>query len=177
MLRTYFDAGGPLMFVLFGAWIIVFAGILDRLLYAAGCAWRRPRRAMRALWSSGQEQEAQSLAEQEEQRAQRGLDRIQSVSHLATSIGLFGTILGIARSFFARGIDVAADAPEALASGLSTALFTTLGGLAVFLVGESFTIAYREWLSFVNRDVALLATHEGPTNHGTRELSDRRAAP
>ena len=156
MLREYFDAGGPLMLAVFAAWVVVFAGILDRIVYAVGCAHRRPRRAALRLARRGEVQLARRTLEDETRRAERGLERIHAVSQLATSIGLFGTVLGIARSFFARGGEIAGDAPEVLATGLSTALFTTLGGLCVFLVGEAFLIAFREWCTFVDRDLEFL---------------------
>ena len=135
MLLPYLEAGGPVMLAVVGAWIVVLAGMLDRMAYAAGRCLRRVR-DIRA----------------EAARARRGLERIDAVSQLATSLGLFGTVLGIARSFLARGTEGnALAAPEALAAGLSTALYTTLAGLAVFLVGQAFLIAYREWLAWCER--------------------------
>ena len=42
-------------------------------------------------------------------------------------------------------------APEALASGLATALFTTVAGLVVFLCGQGFLILFEEWQEFCER--------------------------
>jgi biopolymer transport protein ExbB/TolQ len=75
------------------------------------------------------------------------------VSQIAVSVGLFGTVVGIAQSFFARGGELDLAAPEVLASGLSTALFTTIAGLVVFLFGQGFLIAFDEWQAFCERDL------------------------
>ena len=42
-------------------------------------------------------------------------------------------------------------APDVLAAGLATALYTTIAGLVVFLFGQAFLIAYREWLDYCER--------------------------
>ena len=153
MLETYFYAGGPVMYAVLAVWILVLAGVLDRLFYALGRVWRRPLRRAVALASRGERAAARSQFEKEQLRAARGLSRIDAVSQLAPSIGLFGTVLGIARAFFARGVDAGLAAPEVLASGLATALFTTIGGLVVFLFGQAFLIAWREWETACERSV------------------------
>lgn len=156
MLETYFYAGGPVMYAVLAVWILVLAGVLERLFYALGRAFRRPLRRVQALASKGERDAARSRLEEEQLRAARGISRIDAVSQLAPSVGLFGTVLGIAQSFFARGVDVGLAAPEVLASGLATALFTTIGGLIVFLFGQAFLIAWREWETASERSVESL---------------------
>ena len=90
------------------------------------------------------------MFQRERERARCGVERIEAVSQIATSVGLFGTVLGIAQSFFARGGGGLA-APEALAAGLSTALYTTIGGLSVFLFGQAFLILFADWCAFCDR--------------------------
>ena len=145
MLAPYFEAGGPVMYLVLALWVIVLAGVLDRLLYALGALLRRPLHRCQKLIARGRGDEALACAEAESVRAARGLARIDAVSQIATSVGLFGTVLGITQSFFARGLGAALAAPEALASGLATALFTTVGGLIVFLFGQAFLIVWNEW--------------------------------
>ena len=149
MLRGYFDAGGPVMFLILALWIVLLAAMLDRALYALGRAARRPaRRLVHALAEGGDAGRLRLDLEAERRLAERGLDRIEAVSQLAPSVGLFGTVLGISRSFFARGTDLELAAAEVMASGLATALFTTVAGMVVFLIGQAFLIAYREWLGW-----------------------------
>jgi MotA/TolQ/ExbB proton channel family len=152
-VRAYFEAGGPLMLPILGTWVVVLAAVLDRLVYAAGRSLRRPLVALSLLVTKGRVEEARRELSLERSRAGRRLERIDTVSQLATSLGLFGTVVGIAQSFFARGGELAGAAPEVLASGLSTALFTTIGGLVVFLFGQTFLIAWQEWQTFLERDV------------------------
>lgn len=167
-MREYFDAGGPLMWSLMAAWVVVLAAVLDRLVYAAGRIFRRPLRDVTRLATTGRIADARRELDIERERAGRRLERIDMVSQLATSLGLFGTVVGIAQAFFARGGELKDAAPEVLASGLSTALFTTIAGLIVFLVGQTFLILWREWQVFLERHVErLLAAHGSPEEVGS----------
>jgi biopolymer transport protein ExbB/TolQ len=152
MWWNYLELGGPLMFAVLAAWVVVLAGVIDRLLYAIGRGARRPAARVRALRASGAVVEAQQVARLERARALRGVARIDSVSQLATSLGLFGTVVGIAQGFLARGgAAESAQSLDGLAVGLSTALFTTIGGLVVFLFGQITLLVYSEWLEACER--------------------------
>ncbi len=129
MFHEEFQLGGPVMVLLLGVWVLMFSLILERGVF---WAWRLVRRAA--------EDEALLV-----EHAGRNLDRIDGLSHLATSLGLFGTVVGIARAFFAKGEGLALAAPEVLASGMATALFTTVAGLSVFLVGQATLLLFAWW--------------------------------
>jgi len=148
------------MYAILAAWVVVLAGVFDRGLYALGRLRRRPRRRVAALVALGERSEARSTLENEQRLAERGTARIEAVSQIATSLGLFGTVLGLARSFFARGSELELAAPEVLAGGLATALFTTIAGLVVFLFGQAFLIAYREWREYCDRGYEWLLSVE-----------------
>ena len=150
MLAEYFQAGGAVMYVLLAAWVVVLAGVLDRTLYALDRIWRRPMRRIRALALRGETSEARAALERERDLASRGISRIDAISQLSTSIGLFGMVLGLARTFFSQGLHELA-APEVLAAGLAVALFTTVGGMIVFLLGQGFLILWEEWLALCER--------------------------
>ena len=129
MFREEFELGGPVMVALFAVWVVVFALILERVLF-----WcMRPLRRRSA--ARGPDETAR--------RAEHNLDRIDALANLATSLKLFKTVIGIARSFFARGADLSLAAPEVLASGLATALFTTVGGLSIFLIGQGSRVLFQ----------------------------------
>lgn len=155
MLLQSLNSGGPIMGVLLAAWIVVFAGVIDRAFYAIGRTLRGTARRVRGRSRRGDAAGAAELVATEREAGQRGLARVDSVSQLATSIGLFGTVTGIAQSFIARGGtgDPAASL-DGLATGLSTALSTTVAGLFVFLFGQASLIVYREWLAMSNRRLA-----------------------
>ena len=129
MFHEEFQLGGPVMFLVFAVWVLMASLILERACFWALCLVRR-----------GGEDEAELAS-----RAARNLDRIDGLSHLATSLGLFGTVLGIARAFFTKGAGLALAAPEVLASGMATALFTTVAGLSVFLVGQASLLVFAWW--------------------------------
>ena len=123
MLREEFLLGGPVMYALFAVWVLMLAIIMERVGY-----WlTRPLRS-----GAGD--------------PQANLERIDHLSQIATSLGLFGTVVGIAQSFFSRGSSLSLNAPEALASGLATALFTTVAGLSIFLTGQIFNFFFT-WLA------------------------------
>src|SRR5262245_33518872 len=138
------------MYAILAAWVVVFAGILDRLLYVVERVRRRPLQEVRSLASSGATGAARAALERERTLAARGIARIDAVSQISTSIGLFGMVLGLARTFFSRGLHQLAP-PEVLAAGLSVALFTTVGGMTVFLIGQGFIILWEEWQFFCER--------------------------
>ena len=141
MFREEFELGGPIMYALLGVWVLVLSLILERLIYWASRFLRRPRLG---------ESEGELL-----QAADHNVSRIDGLSHLATSMGLFGTVLGIATAFFSRGSDLALSAPEVLASGMATALFTTVAGLSIFLLGQASLLLFGWW-----REVALRRRRE-----------------
>ena len=151
MLSEYFQAAGPVMYLVLATWVVVFACTLDRMLYVFGSMFRRPMHEIRARAIEGDPAGARLCSEREWRRASRGLRRIDAVSQMATSVGLFGTVLGMARTFIGHGDGLAMAEPAALAAGLSTALFTTVGGLLVFLFGQGFLIAFSEWRSLCER--------------------------
>ena len=70
-----------------------------------------------------------AAAEEEVATLHRGLGVMGFVTQVATSLGLFGTVVGISMSF---GSFVSGEA-SSVAQGLAVALYTTVVGLAVFL--------------------------------------------
>ncbi len=142
MLLEYLNQGGPVMYGVIGCWLLISTLILDRSLFWLGALIRRPiayiRRDVRQ--NVTQRHHAERRLDQEYSNANRNLESLGALSHLATSIGLFGTVLGICQSFVSRGEMAVSDA---IAHGLSTALFTTIGGLSVFLLGQIALIIFQ----------------------------------
>jgi biopolymer transport protein ExbB/TolQ len=145
MFLEEFEYGGPVMYAIFAVWVMMLTLILERV-----CFWTR-RSMGRPLVAVG---DARSdLAERVADQAERNLDRIDGLSHLATSLGLFGTVLGITGAFFSRSAELSLAAPEVLASGMATALFTTVAGLAVFLVGQGTLLVFQWWTDVAVRRI------------------------
>ena len=151
MFAEFFEDGGPVMYALLVVWVLVLSSVLDRVLYGLSHPARKVALALQTSANSAGRAQLLAAVELERSRAMQGLQRIDSLAQLATSIGLFGTVLGISMSFFSRSEELGLAAPEVLASGLATALFTTVAGLVIFLFGQSFLLLYQEWLGVRSR--------------------------
>ena len=91
------------MYAVLVLWVFVLGGVLDRGAYLAGRAWRQPAAAVLRRVVRGERALAARDLRRERRRAERGLGRIDAVSQLATSVGLFGTVVGIAQALLRAG--------------------------------------------------------------------------
>ena len=79
--------------------------------------------------------EAREIAQAEGQRLAGAMNQqvtyLADIGTIAPMLGLFGTVLGMIKSFTAVASDIAASRPMLLAHGVSEALVTTAAGLLV----------------------------------------------
>ncbi|MEC8473525.1 MAG: MotA/TolQ/ExbB proton channel family protein [Planctomycetota bacterium] len=73
----------------------------------------------------------QEVGEEESMKLEHRLSYMALIGNLSPMIGLFGTVHGMITSFQVIAVSGATPKPAELAEGISTALFTTLIGLAV----------------------------------------------
>lgn len=73
----------------------------------------------------------QEVGEEESMKLEHRLSYMALIGNLSPMIGLFGTVQGMISSFQVIAIGGSTPKPADLAAGISTALFTTLVGLAV----------------------------------------------
>jgi biopolymer transport protein ExbB len=73
----------------------------------------------------------QEVGEEESMKLEHRLSYMALIGNLSPMIGLFGTVQGMISSFQVIALGGASPKPAELAEGISTALFTTLVGLAV----------------------------------------------
>jgi|TARA_B110000495_G_C23016329_1_gene602055 biopolymer transport protein ExbB len=73
----------------------------------------------------------QEVGEEESMKLEHRLSYMALIGNLSPMIGLFGTVQGMIESFQVIALGGASPKPAELAEGISTALFTTLVGLAV----------------------------------------------
>ncbi len=73
----------------------------------------------------------QEVGEEESMKLEHRLSYMALIGNLAPMIGLFGTVHGMIESFKIIALGGASPKPAELAEGISTALFTTLVGLAI----------------------------------------------
>jgi len=169
MLAKYFVQGGPVMYALLGVWVLVLSSVLDRVLFGLLNPTRRLAKSLGESSSSVEWESLLSRVEQDRNLALQGVHRIDALAQFATSLGLFGTVLGLSMSFFTRGDELGIAAAEVLATGLATALFTTVGGLVIFLFGQAFLLAYNEWLGVRMRRLERVVNrieHKRRQDHG-----------
>lgn len=91
----------------------------------------------------------------EASRLERGLVALGTISNIAPLLGLLGTVTGTMRAFGVLGRFGAVSDPSALASGVSEALITTVGGLVVAVPVIMF---YNYFTSKVNMILTRLET-------------------
>ncbi len=106
-----------------------------------------------------------------------------AISNVAPLIGLLGTVLGMIKSFEMMSNQESLGRPEMLASGISVALMTTAGGLAVaipaYLAYMYFSSKSDSYLNEIDRlcqRVVDCISAEGLENAGSRGGRKRRAA-
>lgn len=73
----------------------------------------------------------QEVGEEESMKLEHRLSYMALIGNLSPMIGLFGTVQGMISSFQVIAVGGSTPKPSDLAEGISTALFTTLVGLAV----------------------------------------------
>ncbi|TVQ02259.1 MAG: MotA/TolQ/ExbB proton channel family protein [Planctomycetaceae bacterium] len=73
----------------------------------------------------------QEVGEEESMKLEHRLSYMALIGNLSPMVGLFGTVQGMIASFQVIALAGASPKPAELAEGISTALFTTLVGLAV----------------------------------------------
>lgn len=88
------------------------------------------------------------------EHAERYLHLLQLIGSISPLVGLFGTVLGLARTFFAVSAAGAQVTTSALAGGIWEAMVTTIAGLAVAIPAQ---LAYHLLISRVDAWSASLA--------------------
>ena len=94
-----------------------------------------------------QKEMIRDAASQEEPKLQRGLWWLGSICTIAPLLGLLGTVTGTMKAFGVLGKFGAVSDPTTLASGVSEALITTVGGI---IVAVPTTLFYNYFVTKVN---------------------------
>jgi biopolymer transport protein ExbB len=79
----------------------------------------------------------QEVGEEENMKLEHRLSYIALIGSISPMVGLFGTVDGMIRSFWVIATSQASPEPSLLAKGVSTALLTTLIGLAIAIPAVS----------------------------------------
>lgn len=170
-LAEHFQHGGPLMYPIAVISVVALAVIFDRMWFfrrdvlsgwfggrrvgdrlsevnPAIVDWARYRRAadpvarVLAAWHLEGEEAARLEGDEALERSAYGLGILETMTNLSTNFGLLGTVIGVIGVFphYISGDK------ESVVTYLGIALYTTVGGLIVFLYGYAFSRLFQALL-------------------------------
>lgn len=160
-LSAFFDQGGNVLILIFGATFILWTLALERVWYFRGPIktdvnavideWeaRSERRSVRAL------QIRRAKISQVSQKINAGLPMIQTLVALCPLLGLLGTVTGMIEVFNIMAVTGGGDA-KSMAGGVSKATIPTMAGMVAALSGV-FASSYIDRTA--SRETALLEDH------------------
>ena len=102
----------------------------------------------------------QEVGEEENMKLEHRLSYMALIGTLSPMIGLFGTVHGMINSFSVIANSPTTPKPSELAAGISTALFTTLIGLAIAIPALALYSILKNRISRLVLEVGILS--EGP---------------
>lgn len=92
------------------------------------------------------------LSERLGDESRRGIGVLEAIASLSTSLGLFGTVVGVSMSFDSMG----GGKPDEVAHGLAVALYTTVAGLIVYLYCFVASAFFRHFSDRLEREMERL---------------------
>ncbi len=107
----------------------------------------------------------QEIGEDENMHLEQQLSYLSLIGSVAPMIGLTGTVYGMINSFRVIATSPTSPKPSELAEGISMALFTTLGGLAVAILAIVFYSIFRNRVARFVLEVGIVS--EGLMNRFT----------
>lgn len=148
-LVAMFDLGGPVLWWIFAAALLMWVLILERGWYFVRVFPGR-RRALEQAWLARSDRRSWHarriralLVSQAQIEMNAGVHTMGVVIPMCPLLGLVGTVLGMIEVFDAMSLRGKVD-PQTLASGISQAMIATMAGLAVALSGMGFVHYFRE---------------------------------
>ena len=147
-IQDFIDQGGPVLWVIFGACLLLWLLILERALFVR-VVWPRRARHIVAQWHAREDcssWRAKKIREATVSEVSMDLHAflplIQVLVALCPLLGLLGTVLGMIGVFEVIGVSGNDDA-QAMARGVYRATIPTMAGLVVALSGIYFTVRLR----------------------------------
>jgi biopolymer transport protein ExbB len=139
-LTDFFDAGGPVLVVIFFTALVMWTLILERYWYFARL-FPRQQETLRKEWDARVERSswhARRIRAQMISEARLAMEAtlpiLRAIIPLCPLLGLMGTVVGMVEVFDVMALKGRADA-QTMASGVSQAMISTMAGLAVSLSG------------------------------------------
>jgi len=158
-LQQFLEMGGPVLVAILIATFVLWALILERLLYYGLAHAGVVRRAVRE-WDARDDHSSwyahavrDKLISEVKLKTNQNVEFIKTMVALAPLLGLLGTVTGMVTVFDAMAIVGSSDA-RAMSAGVSRATIPTMAGMVVALSGLFFVYTFE---SRVRRETAKLA--------------------
>ena len=139
-LRGFFELGGPVLYGIFAVTVVMWALIVERLLYFLRVLPHEMCTARR-VWASGPRDGSWSassarrlIVSEVGLNAERNLRLIQTLMQVLPLLGLLGTVWGMVQVFETLTVFGTGNARQ-MASGISQATIPTMSGLVAALSG------------------------------------------
>ena len=147
-IRDFIEQGGPVLWLIFGACLLLWSLILERLWFVR-ITWPRRARQLAADWEARGDRRSWRAKKIREAIVSEGamqlhamLPLIRMLVALCPLLGLLGTVLGMIGVFEVIAVSGNDDA-QAMARGVYRATIPTMSGLVVALTGIFFTVRLR----------------------------------
>jgi biopolymer transport protein ExbB len=147
-IRDFIEQGGPVLWLIFGACLLLWSLILERLWFVR-ITWPRRVRQLAADWEARSDRRSWRAKKIREAIVSEGamqlhamLPLIRMLVALCPLLGLLGTVLGMIGVFEVIAVSGNDDA-QAMARGVYRATIPTMSGLVVALTGIFFTVRLR----------------------------------
>ena len=147
-IQNFTEQGGPILWVIFAACLLLWLLILERVWFVR-VTWPRRARHMVEQWGARTDRASWRAKKIREATVSEGnmelhalLPLIQMLVALCPLLGLLGTVLGMIGVFEVIAVSGNDDA-QAMARGVYRATIPTMAGLVVALTGIFFTVRLR----------------------------------
>jgi biopolymer transport protein ExbB len=147
-IQDFFQLGGPVLFWIFAAAMLMWTLIVERAWYFRR-VYPRTRDALRREWGARSDRRSwyarrvrELLVSQAKIEMSAGLQLMGVVIPMCPLLGLVGTVTGMIEVFDAMSLRGKVN-PQTLADGISHAMIATMAGLAVALSGMYFVHYFR----------------------------------
>lgn len=147
-IQDFIDQGGPVLWVIFAACLLLWLLILERALFVR-IVWPRRAKRLVAQWNERSDCSSwrarkirETIVSEVSMELHALLPLIQVLVALCPLLGLLGTVLGMIGVFEVIAVSGNDDA-QAMARGVYRATIPTMAGLVVALTGIYFTVRLR----------------------------------
>jgi biopolymer transport protein ExbB len=147
-IQDFIDQGGPVLWVIFAACLLLWLLILERAWFVR-ISWPRRAKRLVAEWNARQDCHSwrakkirEATVSEVDMDLHALLPLIQVLVALCPLLGLLGTVLGMIGVFEVIAVSGNDDA-QAMARGVYRATIPTMAGLVVALTGIYFTVRLR----------------------------------